>query len=68
RYNHSFIDFFAQEADTTLFLKEQELELDNNTPEDLRLLSVIDNIIARENTKQLIVLHTYGSHFNYRDR
>ncbi len=68
RYNHSFIDFFAEEADTTVFIKELGLETDINLPEDLKLLPVMDSIMGQGGNKQLIVLHTYGSHFNYRDR
>ncbi len=63
-HNRSFIDFYAEEADTTLFIKDEEI----GDGSDLRLLEVLDGIIAIGGRKQLIVLHTYGSHFNYRDR
>lgn len=71
RYNHSFIDFFAFESDTTVFIKELDRisnPLEANRKPDSELLPVIDNIIAQGNKKQLIVVHTYGSHFNYIDR
>ncbi len=68
RYNHSFIDFFGQEADTTIFIKEEGINANLNIPEDLRLLPLLDEIISGGGDKQLIVLHTYGSHFNYIDR
>lgn len=68
RRNHSFIDFFGEEADTTIFIKEEGINSDMNIPEDLRLLPLLDEIVAKGGDKQLIVLHTYGSHFNYKDR
>ncbi|MDE5916453.1 MAG: phosphoethanolamine transferase, partial [Duncaniella sp.] len=71
RYNHSFIDFFAFESDTTIFIKELDTTsnpLEANRKPDSELLPVIDNIIAQGNKKQLIIIHTYGSHFNYIDR
>lgn len=70
RYNNSFIDFYAFESDTTVFIKEGAagLSLDRNKRPDSELLPLLDKIIAQGNMKQLIVLHTYGSHFNYIDR
>lgn len=62
-YNHSFIDFFAREADTTVFLRDKGERFS-----DLALLEPMNAILAQGSRKQLIVLHTYGSHFNYRDR
>ncbi|MCM1376856.1 MAG: lipid A phosphoethanolamine transferase [Clostridium sp.] len=64
--NGSFIDFFGEEADTTLFVR-----LNNKNSSsfyDLDLLKPLDDIISQGYDKQLIVLHTYGSHFNYQDR
>lgn len=71
RYNHSFIDFFAFESDTTIFIKENDLggnPLEVNRKPDSELLPVLDEIIANGAVKQLVVIHTYGSHFNYLDR
>lgn len=71
RFNHSFIDFFAFESDTTVFMKENAVgsnaELANRLP-DSAMLETLDTIIRAGHKKQLIVLHTYGSHFNYLDR
>lgn len=67
RYNGSFIDFFANEADTTLFIKETGNPAMANA-HDSALLDYVKNTITRDNPKQLIVLHTYGSHFNYNER
>lgn len=71
RYNHSFIDFFAEESDTAIFIKERPgiaLSIGVNSNSDEDLLPYVDGILAKEQPKQLIVLHTYGSHFNYNDR
>lgn len=67
RYNHSFIDFFGMEADTYDFIKEDFIDSGYN-PSDDELLKLVERELARGATKQLIVLHTYGSHFNYRER
>ena len=67
RYNHSFIDFFGMEADTYDFIKEDSIDSGYN-PSDDELLKLVEQELAKGATKQLIVLHTYGSHFNYRER
>ena len=64
--NHSFIDFFADEADVSGFLKEDTAETYN--PHDGELVRLARGEIARKDPKLFIVLHTYGSHFNYRER
>lgn len=61
--NHSFIDFFGFEADNAKFIHSEG----EHSP-DARLIGYLDDELAKKHTKQLIVLHTYGSHFNYRDR
>ena len=67
RYNHSFIDFFGMEADTYDFIKEDSVSSTYN-PSDDELLKLVEQELAKGATKQFIVLHTYGSHFNYRER
>lgn len=66
RYNHSFIDRFAAEADTTVFIRE-EAGFSSN-PSDLDLLPLVRQMLSGTRGRTLIVLHTYGSHFNYADR
>lgn len=66
RRNGSFIDFFGMEADTVSFIRD-ELALNELSP-DSRLLASLGDILSRGNRRQLIVLHSYGSHFNYNDR
>ena len=67
RYNHSFIDFFGMEADTYDFIKEDSQDSQYN-PSDDDLLMLVEKELEKGNRKQFIVLHTYGSHFNYRER
>ena len=67
RYNHSFIDFFGMEADTYDFIKEDSDDSKYN-PSDDELLKLVEQELKNGNQKQFIVLHTYGSHFNYRER
>ena len=67
RFNHSFIDFFGREADTFDFIKEDSLDFSYN-PSDDELLKLVEQELAKGAKKQFIVLHTYGSHFNYRER
>lgn len=66
RPNHSFIDFFGDEADETLFVSNQEGYV--KEPGDFNLVAELERILAKGAVKQLIVLHSYGSHFDYRDR
>lgn len=67
RYNRSFIDFFGMEADTYNFIKEVSTN-SNYNPLDDELLKQVAVELAKDTSKQFIVLHTYGSHFNYRER
>lgn len=66
--NHSYIDFFAFEADSTVFLREPQPGVINASVSDIDALPLVDSILAAGKGKQLIVLHLYGSHFNYCDR
>ena len=68
RRNGSFIDFFGEEADTCLFIREPD-GLNLPDADDMTLARTFECVLAGNRaTKRLIVLHTYGSHFNYRDR
>ena len=81
--NHSFIDFLGEQADEWAFVKtgEGNAAFDkaygkHKTPQvddkgnvyDADLLPVLDRILAKKYKKLFIVLHTYGSHFNYMER
>lgn len=63
--NRSYIDFFGEEADRFLFLKDDAGFVNHY---DHELLDHLDKALADTARKRLIVLHTYGSHFNYIDR
>lgn len=67
RYNHSFIEFFGKEADRCRFLREEGRKAVRN-PSDGELLQMVAEELKLKRTKQFIVLHQYGSHFNYRER
>lgn len=64
--NHSFIDFFGEEADQWTFLKERK-DYDPSLGDEA-MLPEVRKVLAEGRRKELIVLHTYGSHFNYRER
>lgn len=62
--NHSFIDFFAYQAQTTEFIRDEHPgSLDDELVAHLR------EFVGRSPADKLfVVLHSYGSHFNYRER
>lgn len=64
--NHSFIDFFGEEADECVFMKNGPSG-GADTP-DGELLRHADKVLREGRKKVFIVLHCYGSHFNYRER
>lgn len=61
--NHSYIDFFGEEADECIFIKD-------NYPDALdgKLIELADKHIQSSTYPLLLVLHSYGSHFNYCER
>lgn len=67
RPNHSFIDFFGEQAQKHLFIKEMN-DSPTYNPSDEQLLGYVEKALQSGANKQFIVLHTYGSHFNYRER
>ncbi len=68
RRNGSFIDFFGEEADTCLFIREPD-GLAVSDANDMTLARVFERFMACDKAKKrLVVLHTYGSHFDYRER
>lgn len=68
--NRSFIDYFGAQADTTLFLKaNRQAKGEEYNPYDGVLLRGVDTLLADTALRKLfIVLHTYGSHFDYQER
>lgn len=67
RRNHSFIDLFGTEADEYNFIKEESSDPKYN-PSDHELLQHVADILKQGRSKEFIVLHMYGSHFNYHER
>lgn len=64
--NHSFIDIFGMEANDWKFIKNGPQGA-SNTPDE-ELLPLIAKELSEGYKKLFIVIHTYGSHFNYRER
>ena len=73
--NHSFIDFLGEQADEHYFLKTEYASKGNHYDEEL--LKKLDEILPEADAsssshyryrKLFVVLHTYGSHFNYQER
>lgn len=62
--NGSLIDFFGSRADRSMFLKD-----DGHDHLDIELCSPLKaELDSLGNRKLFVVLHTYGSHFNYKER
>ena len=79
--NHSFIDFLGEQADEHYFLKTEDASkgkhYDAGDHYDADLLKKLDEILPLADAsssshyryrKLFVVLHTYGSHFNYQER
>ena len=73
--NHSFIDFLGEQADEHYFLKKEDALQGNHYDEDL--LQKLDEILPKADASSsahyryrrlFVVLHSYGSHFNYQER
>lgn len=65
RPNHSLIDFFGMEADRYVFLKEENPKVECY---DIDMLKYVEEVIQSKHDKLFIVLHSYGSHYNYNER
>lgn len=66
--NHSFIDAFGNEAHEVKFLKDKVSILTGNNFDDELVDCVRQRLKQYDGGKLLIVVHMYGSHFNYKDR
>lgn len=60
--NHSYTQFFGEEADNVKYLSAKD-HYDRLLVDTLK--AQLSDTLTR---KQLVVLHTYGSHFNYKER
>lgn len=63
--NRTFTDYFAREADYLKYYREQKSNVNNF---DEALLPQFSHYIDSIPGNLFIVLHTYGSHFNYKER
>ncbi len=64
--NRSFTEHFGNEADTTVYVASEDA---THHPYDEAVFEPVDKLLGDTlRRKQLIVIHTYGSHFRYRDR
>jgi glucan phosphoethanolaminetransferase (alkaline phosphatase superfamily) len=63
--NNSIIEYYAKESDSVTFLSGKR-----NLPAlDEEVIPLIDSIISDGcHKKKLVVIHTYGSHYDYVDR
>ena len=64
--NHSFIDFLGMEADDWKFIKKDAPKGANISDDEL--LFLVEEELKAGHQKLFIVLHAYGSHFNYKER
>lgn len=69
RRNHSYIDFLGSEANYCHFIRDDYAgDNEDDKYSDELLLPYVQRVLDENHKKLLVVLHTYGSHFNYRDR
>ena len=65
--NHSYIDYFGNEADYVRFANANRSGLE--VKRDEALLPLLDSVLSSSTCrKRVVFLHTYGSHFSYSDR
>lgn len=60
--NHSYTQYFSEEADVVKYLEGAD-HYDHNLVGLLR-----QNLSENKGRKRFVLLHTYGSHFNYNER
>lgn len=65
--NHSFTQHFGNEADCVCYVYDKG---ESAQAYDEAIFASVDSLMhdCRKHPKQLIVIHTYGSHFKYEDR
>lgn len=65
--NHSYVDFFATQGDEHHAIRK-ELRHEKRRLYDTDMLPYLRRALESDKRKLLVVMHTYGSHFSYRDR
>jgi len=67
--NHSFTEYFAKEADISLNIRSvDDLGIKTVNNYDEALLPLFKHYLDSVSGNMFFVLHTYGSHFNYKER
>ncbi len=66
--NRSLIDFFSEEADYRIDISPRKGELYTDNRPDGEMLPSICEIVQQSDSNLLMVLHLYGSHYNYQKR
>lgn len=72
--NRSFVDYFASEADEFYRMKTEHKrkhpdQLFATAPlHDVQMLPYLEQALQSQHQRLFIILHTYGSHFKYKDR
>ncbi|MCI6619756.1 MAG: phosphoethanolamine transferase [Prevotella sp.] len=65
RANHSMVETYSKEAQTVKYIAGNH----GMPAMDEKVLPMVDSVMAdRSSDKKLIVLHLYGSHYDYADR
>lgn len=67
RRNHSIIDFLGNEADDVKYLKDN-LSMMAQLPDEALVGELKKRLAKHKRGKLFVLLHCYGSHFNYYDR
>ena len=65
--NHSFTQYFGDEADETIYMTDEETVGHHSFDRDM-LAHVTQSLVDTSNKQQFFVLHSYGSHFKYAER
>ncbi|WP_158962283.1 phosphoethanolamine transferase [Myroides fluvii] len=67
--NNSFIEYFTKEADIyqTIRTTDPKTRLTVNRPDE-DLIPIMVNLIEKTTGNLFVILHSYGSHFNYKER
>ena len=66
--NRSLIDYFAAEADRRIDISPRENDLITISRYDGEVLPLLRQAIVSTDSNLLVVIHTYGSHFDYTKR
>lgn len=72
--NRSFVDYFASEADefyrmkTEHQLKHPDQFFATAPLHDVQMLPYLEQALQSQHQRLFIILHSYGSHFKYKDR